>query len=277
MLKQLRVLLICVLVFGVLLTAACGKTSKGGLPENSSAGEEPTSAATEPISVGQTTEPSAEPATEPAARELTADIANRYLGIVARLYDQYGVGTINERGNFMRGVSFVKLLDLDGDGVEEMICAYENPERGEYFPYVNEYAVYGPDSAEPLFAPRPVSNYGNGDAPGMGFLTKDGKVYVEKYNCGYEISYYHLEGGSPVTDISFKETEDFENGTVTAWLNGEERDPETAFASLEGFEATGVKEQVLFYDYDEADALQKVRSDTDLTLNRLETLGSAGF
>ena len=212
-----------------------------------------------------------------AARELNADIANRYLGIVARLYDQYGVGTITERGNFMRGVSFVKLLDLDGDGVEEMICAYENPERGENFPYVNEYAVYGPDSDSPLFDPQPVCNFGNGDAPGMGFLTKDGRIYLEYFDCSFVTSYSHLEGGKLVTDIKYEESEDFENGTVKAWLNGDERDYETAYAALKDFEAGGVQEQVLFYDDDEGDALQKVRSDTDLVLDRLNALGSAGF
>ncbi len=218
------------------------------------------------------------PAEQPtAARELTADIANRYLGIVARLYDQYGVGTINERGNFMKGVAFVKLLDLDGDGVEELICAYENPDRGEFYPYVNEYAVYGPDSNEPLFAPQPVCNFGNGDAPGMGFMTKDGRVYLEYYDGSIEIRYSHLENGDLVTDIKYQEAEDFENGTVKAWLDGAEQDYETAYAALQAFEAGGVKEEIQFFDYDEVDALQKVRTDTNLTLDRLNTLGSAGL
>ena len=275
MLKQSRILLICMLVFGLLMAAACGKTPSGGQTEPASAEAEPASSAAEPLSADQTTA-SAEP-TEPAARELNAETARHYLGIVEGLRQKYGVGTINERGSFMEGVAFVKLLDLDGDGAEELICAYDNPDRGELYPYVNEYAVFGPDSDEPLFAPRAVCNYGNGDAPGMGFLRKGGRVYIEDNDCGYEISYYHLENGSPATDISYKEAEDLESGAVTVWLDGEEEDPATAFAALEGFEAGGVKEQVLFYDYEEGDALQQVRSDTDLTLNRLETLGGGGY
>ncbi|MBQ6118278.1 MAG: hypothetical protein IJK98_03515 [Clostridia bacterium] len=271
--------LFCGLLIALFLlgAAACGsgdKTAPTTDPQQESAVPVETTAAEEPSAPADVTPvPTEEPT---AARELNADIANRYLGIVARLYDQYGVGTINERGNFMKGVAFVKLLDLDGDGVEELICAYENPDR-TIFPYVNEYAVYGPDSDEPLFDPQPVCNFGNGDAPGMGFLTKDGRVYLEYYDGSIEIRYSHLENGVLTTDIKYEEAEDFENGTVKAWLNGEEQEHETAYAALQAFEAGGVKEEIQFFDYDEVDALQKVRTDTNLTLDRLNTLGSAGL
>lgn len=270
MLKQARILLICMLVFGVLLAAACGKTPSGGQTEPVSAEAEPTASAAEPVSAGQMTA-SAEP-TEPAARELNAEIAERYLGVIDGLYQKYGEGHISDSGIFLTGFAFIRLTDLDGDGVEELICAYENPDRGEFYPYVNEYAVYGPDSNEPLFPPSPVCNFGNGDAPGLGFLTKDGKVYIENYEGGLRVSYSHLENGSLQTDISFVEEEDFENGTVTAWLNGEERDSETAYAVLEGFEAAGQKEEVDFFDYEKTGALARMLSDTNMARYRLETL-----
>ncbi len=269
MLKQSRILLICMLVFGLLWAAACGKTPSGGQTEPA-AEAEPTSSAAEPVSANQTTA-SAEP-TEPAARELTAEIAERYLGVIDGLYRKYGEGHISDNGVFLTGFAVIRLTDLDGDGVEELICAYENPDRGEFYPYVNEYAVYGPDSDEPLFAPSPVCNFGNGDAPGLGFLTKDGKVYIENYDCGLRVSYSHLENGSLRTDISFVEEEDFENGTVKAWLNGEEKDSETAYAVLEGFEAAGQKEEIDFFDYEKTGALAKMLSDTNMARYRLETL-----
>ena len=270
MLKQSRILLICMLVFGVLLAAACGKTPSGGQTKPASAGVDSTSAAAEPVSADQTTavpEP-----TEPAARELNAEIAERYLGIIDGLYQKYGEGHISDGGVFLTGFAYISLMDLDGDGVEELICAYENPERGEFYPYVNEYAVYGSDSGEPLVPPSPVCNFGNGDAPGMGFLTKDGKVYIENYEGGLRVSYFHLENGIPVTDITFEEEENLDSGAASARLNGEPRDPETALAALEGFEAAGEKARIEFFDYEKNGTLAKILSDTNMTLNRLETL-----
>ena len=277
MLKRSRILLIWMLVFGLLLAAACGKTPSGGQTEPASAGTEttsagadPTSPVTEPVPTGQTTV-SAEP-TEPAARELTARIAERYLGVIDGLYQKYGEGHISDSGVFLTGFAFIRLTDLDGDGVEELICAYENPDRGEFYPYVNEYAVYGPDSSDPLFDPQPVCNFGNGDAPGLGFLTKDGKVYIENYEGGLRVSYSHLENGRLQMDISFVEEEDFENGTVTAWLNGEKKDSATAVAVLEGFEAAGQKEEIDFFDYEKTGVLARMISDTNMARYRLETL-----
>lgn len=267
--------LFCVILAATFLLAAasCGTGSKE-TPAESSPPETTAADTLTTEAPPETTVPAEEPT---AAQGLAAETANRYLRITDALSQRYGTGEISDNGYFLRGLAFVRLIDLDGDGVEEMVCAYENPDRGEFFPYVNEYAVYGPGSDEPLFDPRPVCNFGNGDAPGMGFLTKDGQVYIEDYEGGLRVSYSHLENGRLLTDISFVEEENYENGTVTAWLNGEERDSETAYAVLEGFEAAGQKEQIEFFDYNGSDVLQKVLSETDLTLNRLETSGGAGY
>ena len=82
----------------------------------------------------------------------------------------------------------------------------------------------------------------------------------------------HLENGRLQMDISFVEEEDFENGTVTAWLNGEEQDSETAYAVLEGFEAAGQKEEIDFFDYEKTGVLARMISDTNMARYRLETL-----
>ena len=79
-----------------------------------------------------------------------------------------------------------------------------------------------------------------------------------------------------MTDIRYEESEDYETGTVRAWLNGEEKDYETARAVLEGFEAAGQKEEIDFFDYEKTGALTKMLSDTNMTRYRLETLAGAG-
>ena len=271
--------LFCVILVALFLlsAASCGifnKKEPTTAPQQESDVSVDTTAAPETtVPTGETTDPTEEPA---AARELTADIANRYLGITDALSQRFGVGEISDNGSWLKGLAFIKLLDLDGDGVEELICAYENPDR-EVFPYVNEFAVYGPDSDEPLFDPQPVCNFGNGDAPGMGFMTKDGRVYLEYYDGSIEIRYSHLENGVLVTDIKYEEAEDFENGTVKAWLNGEEQAYETAYAALQAFEAGGSKEEIEFFAYNGAGSLEQVLRDTDLTLNRLEGLGMTGI
>ncbi len=262
--------LFCVMLAALFLlgAASCGTGGKETPAESAPPETAPADVPTTETLL-ETTVPTEEPA---AAKELTAEIAERYLDVIDGLYQKYGEGHISDNGDWLIGFAFIRLMDLDGDGVEEMICAYENPERGEFFPYVNEYAVYGPDIDEPLFDPQPVCNFGNGDAPGLGFLTKDGKVYLENYEGGLRVSYSHLENGSLQTDISFAEEEDFENGTVTAWLNGEEKDSATAYAVLEGFEAAGQKEEIDFFDYERTGALARMLSDTNMTRYRLETL-----
>lgn len=267
--------LFCVIFVALLLLAAasCGTGSKEtpaeSAPTETTAADAPTTEAP-----SETTVPAEE---STAAQGLAAETANRYLRITEALSQRYGTGEISDNGYFLRGLAFVRLIDLDGDGVEEMVCAYENPARGEFYPYVNEYAVYGPDSSEPLFDPRPVCNFGNGDAPGMEFLTKEGYVFIEDYEGGIRIGYSHLENGSLITDISFEETEDYESGTVTVRLNGEEYDAGAALAALERFEAFGEKDRTEFFDYEKNGSLEQVLRDTDLTLNRLETSGGTGY
>ena len=107
---------------------------------------------------------------------------------------------------------------------------------------------------------------------GLSVETKDGKVYIENYEGGLRVSYSHLENGRLQMDISFVEEEDFENGTVTAWLNGEKKDSATAFAVLEGFEAAGQKEEIDFFDYEKTGVLARMISDTNMARYRLETL-----
>ncbi|MBQ6066671.1 MAG: hypothetical protein IJK89_07585 [Clostridia bacterium] len=267
--------LFCVILAATFLLAAasCGTGSKETPAE--SAPTETTAADTLTTEAPpETTVPAEEPT---SAQGLAAETANRYLRITDALSQRYGTGEISDNGYFLRGLAFVRLIDLDGDGAEELVCGYENPDRGEFFSYVNEYAVYGPDSDEPLFDPRPVSNFGNGDAPGIAFLTKDGQTYLEEYEGGIRIRYHHLESGSLITDISFEESEDYENGTVTAWLNGEECDEAAALAALEQFEEGGQKDRTEFFDYENAGTLAQVLRETDRTLNRLETLGGAGM
>ena len=272
---------VCVILALLFLlgAASCG----AGGNETPSAGEQRETAvpaASAPLSE-EATSPAEETAVsteeQTAPRELTAAVANRYLGIADALSQRYGAGEISENGKWLKGLAFVKLIDLDGDGVEELICAYENPDRSDLFPYVNEYAVYGPDSDEPLFDPQPVSNFGNGDAPGMAFLTKQEKIYLKNEEGGYIISYSHLENGSLIKDITFEEAEDLENGTVKVWLNGEEVSPDAALAAMEQFEAGGQKNKEEFFDYDGAGTLEQVLRETDLTLSRLEGLGMTGI
>ena len=257
----------------LLAAASCGTGGKETPAETAP----PETTAADTLTTGGPTDASVPAEETTAAQWLAAVTVNRYLRITDALSQRYGTGEISDNGYFLRGLAFVRLIDLDGDGVEEMVCAYENPDRGEFFPYVNEYAVYGPGSDEPLFDPRPVCNFGNGDAPGIGFLTKEGRTYLEDYEGGIRIRYYHLENGRLTQDISFEEEEDYENGAVTVWLNGEEYDVEAALAALERFEAFGEKDRTEFFDYEKSGSLEQVLRDTDLTLNRLETSGGTGY
>ena len=270
MFKQLRILLIGFLLVSILLSAACGKTPQTGpatgpavpTEDSASAGQETTAAELPAV------ETTAAPAVEPAeANGLSPGTAAVYLAIVNGLKAKYGEGRVSDNGNFLLGFGFARLLDLDGDGAPELICAYQNPER-DFLRYVNEYAVYGGGSAEPLFAPREISNFGNGDAPGIEWLTKDGQVYLEDCMGAMTIVYSHLTSGKLIPDFSYEE--DFgEDGNPVCSLNGVPTDWETASAAIDAFEAGGEKTRVEFFNYEGTNPLETVLADTQSVIDTL--------
>ena len=263
--RQLRMLLIGVLVASLLLSAACGKAPHADptmapavSTEDSTSVEQETAAAAEPASEDTTATPVAEPAEQEA---LSSGAAAVYLAIVNGLKEKYGEGRVSDNGNFLLGFAFARLMDLDGDGSPELLCAYQSPEQPDYLCYVNEYAVYGSASMEPLFPPREISNFGNGDAPGVEWLAKDGRVYLEDYMGAIKIVYSHLAAGKLIPDFTYEETFGDDGVPVTA-LNGAPTDQETASAAIEDFEAGGEKTRVEFFDYEGTDALETVLADT---------------
>lgn len=70
-----------------------------------------------------------------------------YCEVVKKLMNQYGEGEYNDRTGNMTGLSVVRLVDFNGDGQEELLCAYSNNSTlhtQEIFCYENgkTYSIY---------------------------------------------------------------------------------------------------------------------------------------
>lgn len=114
---------------------------------------------------------------------------NLYAKKCADLVDQYGFGTAvlgdtgDAYGTYLEGLCFVRLVDFDADGTDELVVAYRNPQQekrdaahGTYSLYTVE--VWGMDgnSITQLYEGAPFA--GDGASSTLQLVHKDGKTYL---------------------------------------------------------------------------------------------------
>lgn len=183
------------------------------------------------------------------------------------LMNEYGEGTATEDGIFLTGVPYVKLVDFDSDGQFEMLAAYYavNDEATEY---VNTYRVYAfKDGKAEVVRENKLSNFGNGDAPGIKMIKKDGTTYMVENNCGAEINYLRLNDiGIFVTDLAYTCNEYEDDFAV---INDEQYSFEDAAAKLEEFESGAEIDETMFYDYENSGVLGNIVTETNAVIEQI--------
>ena len=97
-----------------------------------------------------------------------------YLNKVKELINKYGEANVSSMGYYI-GVPVVRLIDFDGNGIEELYCVYS--EDNLY--YANKQEVFGyiDDAVVSIFK-SDVNNYGTSVEPFVNYLTCSDKTYL---------------------------------------------------------------------------------------------------
>lgn len=172
--------------------------------------------------------------TEAAADPVTA----AYRRTIASLEALYGKRYSDPW--YYKGLCMVKRIDFDGDGTDELYCAYTiADETGAYPPgYREEIYQYQEDRAVRIYW-GDTYNRGTGENPQIHFLYKDGKVFLEGGN-EFDYDYKELIGGQMETVFAY--TVFFHYS-----INGVELSEEETKARIAEFEAGGQKEVYTYY------------------------------
>lgn len=120
------------------------------------------------------------------------DASTAYRNLIEKYETEYGSASLNEEEQFWTGLCFAKLLDFNGDGVNELILAYQTePSNVDNVKYTVELWEFDGSSAERVASQ--ISWTGNNIPYFGGFSISK---YEEKYllvltdNAGGDISYY---------------------------------------------------------------------------------------
>ena len=120
------------------------------------------------------------------------DASTAYRNLIEKYESEYGSASLNEQEQFWTGLCFAKLLDFNGDGVDELILAYQTePSNIDNVEYIVELWTFDGSSAERVTSQ--ISWTGNNMPYFGGFSISK---YEEKYllvltdNAGGDISYY---------------------------------------------------------------------------------------
>ena len=165
----------------------------------------------------------------------SAELKTAYRGVVDDLIKKYDNPYINN--SYYSGVAVIRLVDFDGDGIEELYCAYS-----ENASYVDTQEIFGykNDKAVSLFKSK-INTMGTSVEPFVQFVQKDKKYYV-------------------LSEGVFKE-----DYTSCKWIGVKNNQSYTADSSYE-FADSGEVEYIIIGTYPEKDVLED-------TKNVMEKLG----
>lgn len=114
--------------------------------------------------------------------KIGAEMYGAYLGIMSERIDQYGF--INTENDKISGVAFAKLLDIDGNGLKELVICYNSDEFTESDNIDASsscvYEIWGYESASYLIAKENITVFCGGSSlwGTLDILEKDGKFIV---------------------------------------------------------------------------------------------------
>lgn len=259
--KERRALLVvllvvgCALVFLALLFGLYFLTAKAPETEEHSSSvsvESPVLSAA-PESSATSPAPSPDPSSDPSSSSSipentpkTEDIYDEYEEIAEDLLEQFGPGKIltDEYGyGSASGLFTVRLLDFNGDGIQELYCAFSDS------PYVYRQAVYGyrDGRAYRLLAPSPCANNGTDVSPNTSLCERGGKLYLKTGDhTSFEGDLFTVsDKGEWVSEFSYYAPYMEEGGEFL--IDGEAVSEEAYKAALSQFRPY----ETIFYTYDQ--------------------------
>lgn len=170
--------------------------------------------------VQESSEEISEAESEPEPFNLQAEMYPAYLEIIKKLVHEYGEGEINSgtssMDGYINGLAVVRLVDFDGDGAEELLCAYGKEN------FADTQEIYSFIDGQAVSVYKGNVNYEGGVGPFVEYITRDNKKYLltnGSYAYTTRGEWLSIEGGKTETVFSFLGSDDPDmeckiNGTV---------------------------------------------------------------
>lgn len=99
-----------------------------------------------------------------------------YCEIVRGLVKKYGEGRYStQMSKYLTGLAVVRLVDFDGDGREELFCAYNG---GEYASFANTQEVYRYDNGKAVSIYKGQTDSEGGVGPYVEYMITEDKAYL---------------------------------------------------------------------------------------------------
>jgi len=184
--------------------------------------------------------------------------AAAYLDVINDLIERYGESRVEQSSSgevLNPGVGVVRLIDFDGDGSHELYVAFSVEDTF----WISHQMIYGYDDGLVVLMDKSrVSNPGTDLSPGVRFIHRDGKVYLENVQEIVDGRYDTLIDGKWVTVLTYYYDvwEDDEH-----LVNGEAETIDELFAAM-GMMRSGAVTEIAFapccFGQDELEETQRV-------------------
>lgn len=165
--------------------------------------------------------------TSAGAAQISPRQAQNYLGVLQNLVDYFGAHRESSYGG-CRGLVFAKLIDFDGDGMQELLCAYGN-DGG----LMQEVWAYGENGAARIFS-GDVANFGSDVSPECNVYIGSNKAYlvtgVNTHFAGETSFFTKTDDGMEVA-LRFEDRLEEEDNWICT-LNGNNSTPEEIQAAV---------------------------------------------
>lgn len=180
-----------------------------------------------------------------------------YCEVVKNLIDKCGEGRYSNSTytNYLTGLSVVRLIDFDGDGQEELLCAYSS--GNTTYSNIQEIFCYKNGKAVSIYKGQVSSNRGGVAAPCIEYMICDDHVYfLTESQCGpvYEGKWRDIDGIHNNVVYSF-----FQNYKEVYNINGQK-------TTQSGFEAA----EKQFYQSGQTYTIQLYTTSTDISTQYYE-------
>ncbi|MCL1804327.1 MAG: hypothetical protein FWG30_11985 [Eubacteriaceae bacterium] len=170
-----------------------------------------------------------------------------YCSAIDSLISEYGEGTTEVKANevTLNGLGYVRLIDFDGDGRDELICAYSK--LGSI--HLQKLIVYGyDDGLVVLLSERNMPSEGTSVSPVVKLLEKGGKTYlVYGARMFLDVDYFGLVDGEMVSHLHFYNNSGYIGDEMEYSLNGIPTTFEELRDGVKAFEAGGTVTETCFY------------------------------